>query len=305
MSTEMETIYNEYIAEEKLKQGTKYEKLAAVVFKTLSKNDVVIHDLNLRGDGKKTSHQIDVTVQSRSSDVAKRILIECKDYDSKVGISIVRDFFGAISQIKPDKAFVVTTQGYTKGAKTFADDEGITLAILKGFKEEDWNGRIKTVHIKTEFIFMNQPTLKWVAANEQEERKFLANVNPKEIGKVQNTDATETFFYDEVGNPIENLQTVLRPILNCLPRNLDSPTTGFHEFDLIKYIKMAEVLVGIKGFYYEFTSSQSVFESIIDQGNKIALLVFKALDGEFNQIIFDQELDKWTFNNDGEVISKE
>ncbi|WP_317951366.1 hypothetical protein, partial [Rossellomorea marisflavi] len=85
MSKEMDTIYNEIIAEEKLKQGTKYEKLAAVVFKTLNQNDVVIHDLTLRGDGKKTGHQIDVTVQSPGSNEPKRILIECKDYDSKVG----------------------------------------------------------------------------------------------------------------------------------------------------------------------------------------------------------------------------
>lgn len=304
MSEKIDNIYNEYIAEEKLKQGTKYEKLAAVVFKTLNQNDVVIHDLILRGDGKKTGHQIDVTVRSRGSNVVKRILIECKDYDSKVGISIVRDFFGAISQIKPDKAFVVTTQGYTKGARTFAEDEGIILAILKGFKEEDWKGRIKTVHIKTKVISMNQPTLSWVAANEHEERNFLASANPKEVDKVQSIDTTETFFYDEAGNPLENFQIVLNPILNCLPRNPDSPTTGFYEFDSIKYIKMAGVLVGIKGFNYKFTSSQSIFESIIDQGNKIALLVFKALDDEFNQIIFNQDLDKWTFDDNGEVISK-
>lgn len=47
----MDTIYDEYIAEEKLKKGTKYEKLAAVVFKVLNQNDVVVHDLTLRGDG--------------------------------------------------------------------------------------------------------------------------------------------------------------------------------------------------------------------------------------------------------------
>lgn len=53
----MDTIYDEHIAEEKLKQGTKYEKLTAVVFKLLNQNDVVVHDLTLRGDGKKTGHQ--------------------------------------------------------------------------------------------------------------------------------------------------------------------------------------------------------------------------------------------------------
>ncbi|MCZ2258263.1 restriction endonuclease [Sporosarcina sp. G11-34] len=135
-------MYDEHIAEEKLKQGTKYGKLASVVIKTLNKNDVVIHDLTLRGDSKKTGHQIDVVVHSLGSNVSKGILIEWKDNDSKVGISIVGDFFGAVSQINPDEAFVVTTKGYTKGARSFAEDEGIKLAMLRGFKEQDCEGKI-------------------------------------------------------------------------------------------------------------------------------------------------------------------
>lgn len=91
MSQEIEIIYNEHIADEKLKQGTKYERLAAIVFKTLNTSDVVVHDLTLRGDGKKTPHQIDVMITR--ANVSKRVLIECKDYDTKVGISIIRDFF--------------------------------------------------------------------------------------------------------------------------------------------------------------------------------------------------------------------
>ncbi|MCL1696550.1 restriction endonuclease [Lysinibacillus sp. BPa_S21] len=304
MSAEMDTIYDKHIAEEKLKQGTKYEKLAAIVFKILNQNDVVVHDLTLRGDGKKTGHQIDVTVQNVGSKVLKRILIECKDYDSKVGISIVRDFFGAVSQIKPDTAFVVTTEGYTRGARTFAEDEGIKLAILRGFKEDDWEGRIKTIHIEITATFMNQPKLTWVAANEQERENFLAKVNPEEINTTQNTSTRETYFYDRAGNPQENLQTVLEPIFNSLPRNPDSPTMGRHEFDDIKYVSMAGVFLGVKGFDYEFTSSQSVMNSVVDHGRKIALLVFKVLDDEFDKIIFDQDLDKWTFNDNGEVISK-
>ncbi|MCZ2258262.1 hypothetical protein [Sporosarcina sp. G11-34] len=92
--------------------------------------------------------------------------------------------------------------------------------------------------------------------------------------------------------------------MNSLPRNPDIPTAGYYEFDTIKYIKMSEMLLGIKGFDYEFTSGQSLIESIIDQGSKIDLLVFKVLDEELDKIIFDQDLEKWTFNDNGEVISK-
>ncbi|WP_317949652.1 restriction endonuclease, partial [Rossellomorea marisflavi] len=260
-------------------------------------------DLTLRGDGKKTGHQIDVTVQSPGSNEPKRILIECKDYDSKVGISIVRDFFGAVHQINPHEAFVVTTIGYTKGARTFAEDEGVKLAILRDFKEEDWEGRVKAIHLNLTLISMNRPTISWVAANEKEIEKFSAKAN-EEINTTQNISTRETFFYNHAGKPQENLQVVLEPILNSLPRDPDSPTIGRYEFGTIKYVKMAGVLVGIRGFDYEFTSSQSVTQTISDQGSKVALLVFKVLNEDFDQVIFDQDLDKWTFNDNGEVISK-
>ncbi|MCM2534366.1 hypothetical protein NDK43_20965 [Neobacillus pocheonensis] len=67
---------------------------------------------------------------------------------------------------------------------------------------------------------------------------------------------------------------------------------------------MAGVLVGIKGFEYEFTSNESVFETVVDAGKKIALLLFEVIDGTLDKVIFDQDLDEWTFNDDGEVTSK-
>jgi hypothetical protein len=45
----MDNIYDRHIADEKLKAGTKYERLAAVVYKAFWENNVVIHDLRLRG----------------------------------------------------------------------------------------------------------------------------------------------------------------------------------------------------------------------------------------------------------------
>ncbi|AHF11443.1 MULTISPECIES: restriction endonuclease [Dehalobacter] len=141
MSDYLDNIYDRHITNEKLKVGTKYERLAAVVYKIFEEDDVVIHDLRLRGKGKTAEHQIDVTIEKQGN--KKRILVECKDYNDIVGIGIIRDFYGAVAQIKPDDAIVVTTKGFTKGAVKFAKDENIKLAILKEFNEEDWEGRLR------------------------------------------------------------------------------------------------------------------------------------------------------------------
>ena len=200
----MENIYDSHIIEEKLKTGTKYERLAAVVYKIFEEVDVVIHDLRLRGEGKTAVHQIDVTIEKQGN--RKRILVECKDYDEVVGIGIIRDFYGAVAQIKPDDAIVVTTQGFTKGAIKFAKDEKIKLAILKEFSEEDWEGRLRRLVINMRMVFMDTPLItSWLIADPS----LLDEVNAaleSNLGNEQEADTTETYFYNENGDQAETFQ---------------------------------------------------------------------------------------------------
>lgn len=53
MSEPIEHIYNRMVAEEKLKAGTKYERLAALVFQILDRAWFVIHDVELRGPARR------------------------------------------------------------------------------------------------------------------------------------------------------------------------------------------------------------------------------------------------------------
>lgn len=304
MSAKMDTIYDNHVAMEKLKMGTKYERLAAIVFKILNESDVVVHDLTLRGDGKKTGHQIDVTIQKAGAPFSKRVLVECKDYDTKVGISVIRDFHGALHQIKPDESFVVTTEGYTRSARTFAEEEGIKLAILREFKEEDWEGRIKKFVIEGRIQYQNPPKIiSWVVANQKKLDEYIAQIDSNKMNTSLQTDATRTYFCDQNGTPIESMQKVLQPIFGKLPTRLNEIITGRHEFEDIKHVFLEGILVEIKGFDYEYTCDEVVIESIVE-AEHIAKLIFQVIDGDLNKIIFDQDLDKWTFDQDGEVISK-
>lgn len=301
MSDDMELVYNKYIADEKLKNGTKYERLAAVVYKTLDTENTVIHDLRLRGEGKLAVHQIDVTIEKDAG--AKRILVECKDYQDVVGIGIIRDFHGAVSQIKPDEAIVVTTKGFTKGAVDFAQDEGIKLTILRKFEEDDWDNRIKTIIISMKAIFMGKPKISWVAKDENEQRR-ACDALKEHWGKTEETDTQTNYFYDSDGNIVSCLQEVLQPIFNFLPREEGSITKGRYEFDQVYYVMLCGVLIGVRGFDYEYFSHSMRTESVVDDGGKIAVLLFKMLDGSKDKILFDNHLEKWTFNDNGEVVEE-
>jgi hypothetical protein len=298
----IEQIYNRLIADEKMKNGSKYERLAAVVYKILDDSDTVIHDLRLRGDGKLAQHQIDVTIEKGGK--SKRILVECKEYDKVIGIGIIRDFFGAVAQIKPDEAIVVTTMGYTRGARNFAKDEKINLAILRQAEDSDWEGLIRSIVINGTIIVNNTPSISWLAYD-QDELIRVQELLKDHWGETHGVDTQENFFYDQSYNVIANYQHLIKPVINSAPRDLTKPTIGRHEFDNKMYIKMFDQFVAIKGFDYEFTSHANQFQSIVDDGGKVAALLFKILDSDEKMLLFEEDIEKWSFDDNGEVIPKD
>ena len=60
------------------KAGTRYERLAALVFKRLHERHAVIHDFKLVG-ASKVKHQIDVLLETDGKN--RRVLVECKDFE--------------------------------------------------------------------------------------------------------------------------------------------------------------------------------------------------------------------------------
>src|SRR5450755_998973 len=93
-------LHDQYQAILTTKTGTRYERLAAVVFAAMERDGVVIHDLGVLGAVSGVEHQIDVHIEKNG--VKRRVLIECKDFDvsgDPVGLGIVRDFQGVLSDI--------------------------------------------------------------------------------------------------------------------------------------------------------------------------------------------------------------
>jgi hypothetical protein len=125
------------------KAGTRYERLAAMVFKALEDRDAVIHDLELAGDDPEVKHQIDVTIEIAGA--TRRVVIECKDFDisgEKVGLGIIRDFRSVVEDTKADEGIVITCTGFTQDAQRYARSKGIKLAVLRLFGTRDMAGRI-------------------------------------------------------------------------------------------------------------------------------------------------------------------
>jgi Restriction endonuclease len=138
-------LHDRYHAILTTKGGTRYERLAALVFKILEDRNVVIHDLKLVGDSS-VPHQIDVSIEVGGK--RRRVIVECKDFDlsrQKVGLDILRNFRSVIEDTKSDEGIVLTCNGYTKEAQKYAKAKNIKLAVLREIQDEDLEGLIQTI----------------------------------------------------------------------------------------------------------------------------------------------------------------
>ena len=170
-------IHDDYWKTSTTKSGTRYERLVAFVLKSLKQADVVVHDIKLLGDSE-AKHQIDVKIDLKGKQ--KRILIECKDFDTsgkKVGLPIIRDFWGVVDDIHPDEAVIITCNGFTRDAQKYAKNKGIKLCILREFQESDWKGRIRTIDFRVSIWEASAPNKVFFhLAEEEHENKIAADL---------------------------------------------------------------------------------------------------------------------------------
>jgi hypothetical protein len=129
------------------KSGTRYERLAAMVWKALHEQNIVVHDVRLMGDSQ-VSHQIDVKMDLNGA--RHRTVMECKDFDvggAKVRLGVVRDFRSVLEDTAADEGIVVTCTGFTRNARKYAKAKSIKLMVLRLFEGADMDGRIQTVRL--------------------------------------------------------------------------------------------------------------------------------------------------------------
>lgn len=316
MTERIEQIYDQAVAEEKLKDGTKYERLTAIVFKILDGSGLVVHDVKLSGDGKEASHQIDVSVAY--GQVHKRVLVECKDYGREsVGIDIVRDFNGALVQLQPVQGIVVTTTRFTAGACAYARDEGIALVQLRPFVDRDWNGRVRAVKIAATGYTLGEPHTSWEATGQVRPAPAEAEDS---TGRVSVHDVS---YYDASGVRQGTLYLLLAPWRAELARAMPSDgsldtMTGHHQLEYPVWLRREHELAEVTGFAWT-ASVVSIDLDLQVTADRIAELIAHAVElpatttlteslaaafGGVGTVVFHDQLARWSVQEDGVITSR-
>lgn len=115
--------------------NTEYEKFTRELCERLALykgllSSSVQHNVKLRGKSG-LNHQIDVYWEYNKDGIVHRVAIECKNYNQKIPIGRVRDFFGVLYDVGNIKGIMACKEGYQDGAKKFADFYGISLKELR------------------------------------------------------------------------------------------------------------------------------------------------------------------------------
>ena len=257
------------------------ERLA--LFKGLPSKSVQ-HNVKLKGKSG-YEHQIDVYWEYDKDGIVHRVAIECKNYSYGVSIGKVRDFYGVISDLENVKGIMVTTVGYQKGAKQFADFYGISLKELRAPK--DGETIIGELELRTEYSVTHRLFLvdeEWAAEhniNMALYRERLDICRVKRDNKWRKSthvplDTIDDSIRDEKGDVI----TSIGELQKCTPDKRPNDNTIVYCFKdsyvQVKYwgfVKINEVM---------FEDENSVEENTysVDAGHLVRAILEDALGGE-------------------------
>ncbi len=292
----LDLIYDQLVAEERRKTGTKFERLAAIAFAALD-GRTTVHDLRLRG-ASGVRHQIDVTV----GDDRRRLLVECKQYDGKVGLSVVRDFWAVVDDVVPDEAFVVTTVGFTRDAIRFAEAKGLKLAVLRQATNADLEGRITSVTVDMIVTVLHVTGLRWQvdaadpvgdAASERDHRRVLvweasvtgAGGDPIGLGEFIQRELDANSAYDGDPGPRSGIQLFAPPRTLTLPR--EPP---------------------VRVVALEWRGKLHLETATVDRsagaGGLVAELALAFADGEVLGVLSNRAIEHFGFLPDGKVVDR-
>ena len=269
--------------------NTEYEKFTRDVCERLAlykgvQSSSVQHDVKLKGKSG-FEHQVDVYWEYEKDGEVHRVAIECKNYNQKISIGRVRDFFGVLHDVGNVKGIMACKEGYQDGAKKFADYYGISLMELRAPKDEETI--IGELDIKWEINGTHQLFLideEWAAKHEfdmalyRERLDFLRIKRDNKWRKSSHLpfDTSDNLIRDEKGNVITSIDDLKKREPDKRPNDNTIIYCLKDSYVHNKYwglVKINEVM-----FEDEHTVEENTYS--IDAGHFVRAILEDALGGD-------------------------
>ncbi|HDY87269.1 MAG TPA: hypothetical protein ENH82_04030, partial [bacterium] len=205
------------------KAGSLYESLVQRVFcEILSQSAVKTIEVerNVVLQGKTTRHEIDVYWEFELAGIKYVTVIQAKDWSSKVPQGEMLKLKGILDDLPGQpKGIFVTKTGYQRGAIDVAAANGIAIYEFREPTDEDWEGKLKEIHVSMHFFVPNIEFTKF-EWDEAWVQKTMKEMGLTKLDFTIHDIPEDVWLYDEKGNQVENLQQVADALIG---------TTGMKE----------------------------------------------------------------------------
>lgn len=192
----------------------RFELLVKSIQEKLTPEAKVVHNEKVLGKSGIT-RQIDVAIHFVLGQFNVFIAIDCKDYTKPIDIKHIEEFSGMLEDIQATKGAMVTYVGFTKAAKTRAEQLDIDIFTLLDTESQDWS------------ITLSMPIIKQCKYLRHYKIRFSSNQDLS--SHIVNTDPRFIKVYDKGYNYIGQLRTCLKTKWNNGELNSEP---GEHSFNL-------------------------------------------------------------------------
>lgn len=141
-------------------ESVEFEKLTAEIFSILRNNpsyETVIH--NTTRQGKDGPRQIDILLIGKIGPLEILTIIECKDYNKIIDVTIVDALHSKMQDVNAHKAVLVARKGFSKQAIRKAKRLGISLCTAHKAKSLKWEIPIELPVVVEEITPILKPSI--------------------------------------------------------------------------------------------------------------------------------------------------
>ena len=274
------------------KAGQAYELLVNAALKIINKDSDVKYNQFKEGIYSQQKYQLDGIKDDKES-------IEAKDYtirNEKVGTPDVQKQEGGLIDLPYEGGIFASATGYTRNAEKYAEGtyknpngKPIDLYDIRPSTEEDEEGRIKTIIVNINSIYLdfNNWTVTPIFTKESRDEllnQFGENRIPIMMGAIYNSDKSIFITVKDWTNSLNSL-------INF--ENNNDVLIGETDFSN-KYILIQDALYGISKIRYQIPIRRDSQELRIEQDGNACLLV-KNSDGTTNTLLTDVQLKNINF----------
>ncbi len=120
----------------------KFEKLAYEIQKNLAGDaDVKLND-SIKGADSGVSRQIDISIRRQVGQFPLLVVIDCKDYQSRVDVKAVGEFVTTVRDVRANKGAIISSSGFTEAAVALGKHHGIDTFRLVDTDSTDWRAYV-------------------------------------------------------------------------------------------------------------------------------------------------------------------